>query len=225
MIPPLRIAALCIGLLIASPASALIYTADDGTSEQALGHGASGDFLWGNYFIAISGSRVISQIEIAFGSTNVPVGRAYTALLYDDLDDDGDPTGGLSLVASLTGTVQNPQGFGANTFEVADIADTLVTGGFFVAVFMDGTGNPFPSLFDQTSNSGQSWFAENDTNGALDVNDPFGTSTLNGEPSTYGFPGNFMVRAIPEPGSAALLAVALLLLPGAPARSRNRAGR
>lgn len=213
MIPPIRIVTLCIGLLIASPAAAMtVYSVDDGTSDITLGHGASGDLLWGNYFTAIGGARVISEIEIAFGSINVPVGRAYTALLYDDLDDDGDPTGGLSLVASLVGTVQNPQGTGANTFEIADIADTLVTGGFFVAIYMDGTGNPFPALFDQTSNSGQSWFAENDTIGALDVNDPFGTSTLSGEPSAFAFPGNFMVRAVPEPNGAALLAVAFLAL-------------
>lgn len=227
MIPPLRIVLLCIGLLIGSPSGAMtLYSVDDGTSENALGHGASGDFLWGNYFNAIAGARTISQIEIAFGSTGVPVGRSYTALLYDDLDDDGDPTGGLALVASLVGTVQNPQGFGVNTFEVADIADTLVSGGFFVAIYMDGTGNPFPSLFDQTSNSGQSWFAEHDTIGALDVTDPFGTSTLSGEPSAFGFPGNFMVRAIPEPNVAALLAVAILALPSARgSRIRERARR
>jgi len=58
MIPPLRIVLLCIGLLIGSPSGAMtLYSVDDGTSENALGHGASGDFLWGNYFNAIAGAR------------------------------------------------------------------------------------------------------------------------------------------------------------------------
>jgi hypothetical protein len=87
---------------------------------------------------------------------------------------------------------------------------------------MDGTGNPFPALFDQTTNSGQSWFAEHNTIGALDVNDPFGTATLSGEPGNFGFPGNFMVRAVPEPGAIALLGLGLLLLARAGSRPARR---
>ena len=204
-----------ISILPSAVHAATIYSVDDGTAETSVGHGNFGDFMWGNYFTVVPGGNIVTELEIAFSSSGVSVGTAFEALVYEDLDDDGDPTTGLSLLTRLNSTVQNPQSVpGAMTFETHDIPDTVVSGGFFIAVFMAGTNNPYPAPFDQTSDAGVGWFAENDTTGALDTNDPFGTATLSGQPASFGLPGNFLVRAmaIPEPGSALLIGAGLIAL-------------
>lgn len=206
-------ATICLLLLVGvAHAVPTEYAVDDLGSEISLGHGTNGDFMWGNYFTVVGGADLLLQVELAFSSDNVAVGRDFTVVIYDDVDDDGNPTAGLTLLTSVAGTVQNPQTVGANVLEVVDIPDTTVAGGFFVAVYMDGTGNPFPALFDQSSESGNSWFAEHNTSGSLNLNDPFGSATLSGEPGSFAFPGNFIVRAtaVPEPGTALLLATGLV---------------
>lgn len=207
---------LACSLLLAGSAAAapITYLVDDGDAEIALGQGAGGDFLYGNYFTVVGGADLLLEVEISFGLTNVPVGRAFTVLIYNDTDDDGNPTAGLALQTSFGSTVQNPQATAAspNTFEIVDIPDTTVSGGFFVAVYMDGTANPFPALQDTTSDALQSWFAEHNSSGGLNLADPFGSATLSGQPGGFGFPGNFLVRAnaVPEPGSGLLLALGLV---------------
>jgi hypothetical protein len=207
----------------------MTYAIDDGDAEDALGQSAGGDFLYGNYFSVVGGADLLLEVQISFGSTNVPVGRAFNVLIYDDTDDDGNPTAGLALQTSFGSTVQNPQTTAAspNTFETVDIPDTLVVGGFFVAVFLDGTGNPYPALQDTSSDAGQSFFAEHNVSGGLDPSDPFGSATLSGEPSSFGFPGNFLVRvtAVPEPGTGLLLAIGLVGLSLQRRRSAHSAQR
>jgi hypothetical protein len=201
-------------LMCATAADAFPYAVDDGDAEAALGQSASGDFLYGNYFTVVGGADLLVDVEISFGQTNVPVGRAFTVFIYNDTDDDGNPTAGLALLTSFGHTVQNPETVATspNSFETVDIPDTNVSGGFFVAVYMDGAGNPFPALQDTTTNSGQSWFAEHTVSGGLNTAAPFASATLSGEPAAFGFPGNFLVRAraVPEPGTGVLVALGLV---------------
>ena len=180
------------------------YLVDDGVSDSAPGQGNGGDLLWGNYFNELPNGNVIESLSLAF--RGVPVGRAFQVAVYDDLDNDGDPSTNLSLLTSVADTVSVSGPVGTDTFQLVDIPDTVISDGFFIAAYMDGTGNPFPAKLDQTASQLQSWFAEHNTSGAMDITDPFGSATLSGRIDDAGFPGNWLLRAnaIPEPSSAAL---------------------
>ena len=98
-------------------------------------------------------------------------------------------------IAAVAATVDTPEPAGTDTFQVVDIPDTVVSGGFFIAGFMDGTDGPFPAKLDNTASMGQSYFAEHSMNGGLDIMDPFGSATLFGLVDNVGFPGNWLLRA------------------------------
>ena len=171
------------------------YEIDDGVSELALGHGLNGDFIWGNYFDAIPGEETITNVAVAMGDGAIAVGDPMIVLVYEDADDDGDPTSGLTLLSSTPAVVEMPEAVGIDTFQVVEITPVTIAGGFFVAVFFDGTNNPFPAKQDDSPTAARSWFAEHDVIGQLDINNPFGTATLSGLADDFGFPGNWLIRA------------------------------
>ena len=185
------------------------YVIDDGVSDSAPGQSDGGDLLWGNYFNELPNGEVVTSVSLAFRGTFL-VGRPFQVAIYDDMDNDGDPTTNLSLLATMADTVAEVGPVGTDTFQVVDIPDTVISGGFFVAALMEGTGNPtFPAKLDQTTTQMRSWFAENDISGALDISDPFGiTAASSGLIDDAGLPGNWLIRAhavpIPEPSSAAI---------------------
>jgi len=116
---PMKCLALMFAIAIAPSAlhAATIYSVDDGSAETAVGQGNFGDFVWGNYFTVVPGGNILTELEIAFASFGVSAGTPFEALVYDDLDDDGNPTTGLSLLTRLNATVQSPQAIpGVPTF-------------------------------------------------------------------------------------------------------------
>ena len=172
------------------------YFADDGSSENSLGSGTGGDYLWGQYFQESTFGRNIDSLSIAFGDSGVPVGTSFQVAVYDDMDDDFDPTKGLSLLTSFSGFIESPGPVGSDNFQEIDIPDTEVFDGFFIAVFVRGTGSASqPAKIDQTFNLGGSWFAEHDAPGGLDISDPFGSAIVGGAVADFGEAGNFLVRA------------------------------
>lgn len=172
------------------------YRTDDGSSENILGSSTGGDYLWGQYFQEATFGRNIDFLSIAFGDVGVAVGTPFQIAVYDDLDDDLNPTTGLTLLTSASGTVEFPGPVGIDSFQEIDIPDTEIFSGFFIAVFVGGTGNTsLPAKIDQTYNSNSSWFAEHDMPGGLDISDPFGSATVAGLVGDFGEAGNFLVRA------------------------------
>lgn len=169
------------------------YSLDDGTAEVSIGLASGGDLWWANAFMVQPGGESINTIRIAFSNSSLTGGESFTVHVYDDSDDDGDPsTGTLQLVASAPATVVDPTG---GTFQDIPIGPVTVAGGFFVAALMTHAGGTYPAAIDQTASAGHSWIAGGDPS-TIDPNDPFASAILApGTIDSYGFPGNLLLRA------------------------------
>ena len=93
------------------------------------------------------------------------------------------------------------------TFQNVDIADRVVTGGFFVAAAMYGCSGDgeYPPAMDLSSPDGQAWLAAINSTGSGDMADP-GSSAFIGPGRVHDvaiLDGDWMLRAegyiIPEP--------------------------
>jgi hypothetical protein len=113
------------------------YQYDDGTGSNVGpgGPGTPGNFVWGNVFEVQNGASEITAIQVAVGAA-LP-DAALTVLLYDDVNDDGNPDDGVLLAAQSF----EPVATQSNTFTEVAITPTRVTGRFFVAcsAHVDGT--------------------------------------------------------------------------------------
>ncbi len=169
------------------------YLLDDGTAEDGIGLAPPGDLIWLNQFEVLAGQEIIVKISAAFGpGVN---GKPYTVALWRDQDGDGDPSDALLLVRR-EGIVQSAD---TDTFEEIGIPPTQpgpVGSSFFVGVMMRDTGFPpeLPAAIDENSDLMRSWAAAgagctgNIVN--LGAND-----TPPARIGSFGFPGNFLVRA------------------------------
>lgn len=180
------------------------YQLDDDTSEVQIGLTNGGQFAWGNMFAVDAGKPSIDTLEVGFGV--IPVGTAFTWYVFND--DDGNPTAGLTLLASGGSAVVNNSHIDTSIEDVISIGTVDLTGGDFVflAVDMDTVGGDFPAAQDSTSTAGASWVTFGD--GSAD--NWAGGSLIDG----FGLPGNWIIRGttsvIPEPTTAGLLAVGLV---------------
>jgi len=170
--------------------SDFIYTLDDGSNETALGIGANADVFWLNAFEAQEGGTTITAISSAFGSSQ-SVGSPVEFLLYEDPNDDGNPTD-ANLLQTVSTTMEVS---GGGDFQIEPIPPTRVEGVFFVAALVPSTAN-FPAPLDGSSNQGASWFASAEA-GTFDPSD-LSDSDTQSAPSRVadgGFPGNWLLRA------------------------------
>lgn len=179
----------------ASTSHAVVYSIDDGKSENDLGSTTGGTVTFANGFTASAGGEVIQSIEIAWGI--VANGTSFTARLWSDANGDGSPSDAVQL-ASLSSTVSLAN---TDTFVLYDIPDVQLLPGnkFFVGFTITHTVGEFPGAFDQTTpRSTVSWaqLAPNFTNSPINTNASF---------------GDFMIRAnggaaaVPEGGATAFL--------------------
>ncbi len=189
-------------LLLCVPAWAQVtYQVDDGTIENAVtitSGGAAGDIWWANAFTVVAGGETIDEIQIAFvdvGSGGPAAGSPFSVHVYEDSDDDGDPTTGtLTLLASASATVADATG---ETFQSIPIGPVTVSGGFFIAALRTPNLSEYPAAMDETSPQGASWVA-GAAAGGLDPADPVGTSSVLA-PTPVGNLGldcNFTLRAV-----------------------------
>jgi len=172
--------------------SDFIYTIDDGTNETSLGIRDGADIVWLNAFEAKEGATTITALATAFGSSQ-PLGSNVEFLLYEDPNDDGDPTD-ANLLESVTTTTDVS---GNADFQIEPIPPTEVEGVFFVAVLVPSTSN-FPAPLDEDSDQGASWVANADP-GTFDTSDLSGSSNQSQDPPSLtadiGYPGNWLLRA------------------------------
>ena len=174
-------------------ASDFVYQLDDGSSENALGAGG-GDILWINAFEVVDGATNIASIASAFGSsqaTGLPGGSPVEFLVYDDPNNDGDPSDAV-LLERVEATSQNPH---TDEFQVVNIDPTAVEGTFFIGVvYRDYEDGQFPAPIDESSDpQGASWIVAD----AQGVNEEdLGDNALGPDNlDDIGFPGNWLLRA------------------------------
>lgn len=171
---PFRIAlpaALGVSFAAAVAASTLTdYLLDDGISNITLGPpGSFEDFgdidvLWGNYYETAAPREVVRTVSFGLGSLSAD--PTVTVWVFDDPDDDGDPTNAIPLRS--VSVIGEELGF---DFNVVDIPPTAVEGGFFIAIghlaeltypspgFPD---YPSPVRFDPDGPADRSWFFYDD---------------------------------------------------------------
>ena len=177
-----------------SASSGCDYILDDGITDINIGLGAAGDFMWLNSFTAIPGCENIHMVSIIWG--NVPNGTATRIILYDDLDNDGNPSDAVYL-AEISVNITD-----ANTGLFVDypFPATTVTDGYFVAVLTENQPwDIYAAALDMTVSNMSSYFVESYTGGAIDVSNLMNNDTPPTLVEDVGFPGNWIVRAQGEP--------------------------
>ena len=169
------------------------YLIDDGSSENAVGLTIGGDVMWLVPFDVIAGAEYIVSISLTWGCAAIPGsgppnGAPTRVILYEDPNDDGDPSDAVYLTESPT-VVANVD---LDIFTVVSITPTLVSGKFFVAaLYQNQPTGVFPASLDQTTSAGVAWLVGEDTPGAFDVY----TLTNNDHIPWISHPGNWLLRA------------------------------
>ena len=193
--------------------SSLLYQLDDGSGNVNVGPPSTfdADMLWGNYFVAQPEGRQIFELQVGLGTSyprdefNQPV--PLTLYLFDDPDDDGDPSNAIPVAE----TTIVPTVFTQSGFNIAPIPPTIVDGGFFVAALIRGAvpGNESAAALDPDGSGDNSWlFYYGDANtDDLSFDIGFASEANNG--AVFPFTGNWAIRAnaVPAPAGAALLAL------------------
>lgn len=179
------------------------YVYDDGTFEDSIGLSNGGTFVWANQFTVESGLEVITGAQFAFGlGSNLVAGAPFTINLWSDPNGDGNPND-ASILATMSATV--PVGYENmeyTNFTFAAPVELAVGQNFFLGAQITHIANVFPAVIDQTSTAGKSWIGiGSDWSGTIGVVD------------TFGFPGNWGIRAtaqpVPEPATMAALGIGL----------------
>ena len=132
-------------------------------------------------FDTIPSAEVIESVQLAWGRVDVPV--ATRVAIWDDPNDDGDPTDGV-LLAEFPVAVQNTLSNIFNTYPLP--SPVKVRGVFFVGLIVGyNNTNNFPYNFDRQTSyfPGRLWVAMNDiplnsTNLAANVDPPMEWSTF-----------------------------------------------
>jgi hypothetical protein len=144
---------LALSAAISSPAFAQpIYRTDDGQPDGLVLTSFS-DLLLLNYYFVEPPHDPITRIVVANPGAEVSSG---TALVWDDPDDDGDPTN-ATLISSTPFVAE------AGAFELVgvDIPPAQVAGGFAVGVLLRAAEGP-RTWMDRTEPTGAAWILTGD---------------------------------------------------------------
>lgn len=173
---------------------------DDGGSENALGNASGGAIVWFHRFGATGQSGTITSVSAAFGTPQFPgavppVGTPVVACVWEDPNDDGNPTDAV-LVRQVSGVVGHVDGDVLDEFAFSPPVTT--TGVFFAGVSLAHAQAQFPAALDQTScprgSNGRAWIAAA-PNGTINLANLAANAVPPAQPDALGFPGVWLVRA------------------------------
>jgi hypothetical protein len=187
----------------ADPNTDVALVIDDGTSENALGLTAGGQFIWLNRFTPDPAlfPFVLEEVQHYFYSgQGVSVGDVFDVYIYEDTDGDGDPGTG----AVFLGDIQDVTAQALDTWSVWPLATPVVLNGpgdVLIAVVNRTTVAPgtYPATMDQTASQQRSWVGAYTGNPGDPPTLP--ADNLWGIVDSFGFPGNWMVRGYGQTGS------------------------
>lgn len=145
------------------------YAYDDGTSEGVWGPTSGGEYCWLQRYNAVGGSDRIVSVSAAWGSpvapTSLPNGVPVRVLIWDDPNEDGDPTD-ARLLADVATNVANINSDILN--EVAIQPPVVVTGKFFVGTILRCPAGEYVAPTSDNWWGVWSWTVANST-GAIDA--------------------------------------------------------
>src|SRR5687768_16092596 len=150
-----------------------LYSIDDGSTESSLGLLLGGTLCWFQRFDTLPTAPfdVITEVQVAYGFPGnpglaVPNGTPATACVWEDPNDDGDPSDAV-LVSLKLSTVANVDTQALNPIAMPH---ATVRGKFFAGVFVKHPINRFPASRDTSTLSlGRAFFVGTTTaNGTFD---------------------------------------------------------
>ncbi len=215
-----------VALALVTPAAlSADYLYDDGVSSVLLGPPDSFeefgdiDMLWGNYFFTDDPTEQVTTVSFGLGSLSAD--PTVSIWIFDDPDNDADPTNAVPVFSTTTTGVN--LGF---DFNVLDVGSVDVSGGFFVAIghlaelsYPGGSPDyPAPARFDPDARPDRSWFFYDDDIPEHDLASSGFASRMDGP--FVPIQGAFAIRAttVPAPATAGALAGLAAL------RRRRRSG-
>ena len=171
------------------------YRLDDGEAEESIGVTGGGYMIWLNQFTVYPGAEVIDSIDLAWGQ--VPVGLPTMVVVWADPNNDGNPIDAQLLTQAGPVHASNP---GTGIFTTVPIPPTIVGNAgdsYFVGALAPHVIGDAPAALDEDEPQGRSWVASGNNLDNLGANKLFGTI------DSFGFPGNWLIRAsdTPDPTS------------------------
>jgi len=145
------------------------YQVDDGSAENLISFGQDSDFVWIQKFTAVGGSDTITKVLSTFGYTyfpgfTPPPGSPVRVFVWEDPNDDGDPTDGV-LVSTATGVISNVDN---NVFDSFPVPPAVVTNVFHVGCAVSMLNWQFVGPMDMNTSTppGQTWSTGSSTPGS-----------------------------------------------------------
>jgi hypothetical protein len=171
---------------------------DDGSTENLVGINANGEIAWLHKFGAAGELKKITSISTAWGGLafpglTPPNGSPASIAVWDDPNDDGNPTDAVLLELVAT-TVQNVDTDILNTVNLP--TPVWVSGVYFVGAGVVTVPGQFPAPLDQTcvSSGGRAW-AVAQTPGTLNYGNLGANNVPPLELDSIGLPGVWLLRA------------------------------
>jgi len=167
------------------------YKHDDGVPDTDIGLTNPADIAWLNAFEVVEGGEILREVRVAWGS-GLPVGVAAKVCVWSDPDQDGNPAD-AKVVRSELVFVESP---GTGALQLVDIADVFIGAAgrrFFVGASVAGDSGLAPIDIGAPF-AMKSWVVASNAVGELDL-DNLGAAPLFGRVDTYGFAGDWLVRA------------------------------
>lgn len=187
---------------------------DDGSGENSIGDG--GQFVWINRFTPAPAEYpfAMTEVQVVYGTTMVPVGGAIDIVFHEDTDADGDPGTGAVFRGVTAGTVQVADNTTFNVYPINPPVPFCGPGDVLVGVinrYGSEGFNDFPARLDQTATQLRSWAASY-LAGDAPAQPFYPADEQWGTIDSFGFPGNWLVRAF---GSTSAVEADLALLKSA----------
>ena len=193
------------------PDGSTVFSVDDGSYENTIGlnnsnGGGNESFgaVWVNRFTA-TGALTIDSISIEWPSgTGIVPGMQPNLLVYYDASASGDLANAVRLGTNTIVSIAGTDAFETypTSFSVPGAGDVYI--GFVDAwALVDGgfEGIVSPAAIDMDSSPGAAFLSGQSASGVLTDLDTLANNDLTGSANSFGFPGNWLVRATGSGGS------------------------